>query len=170
MWYKNLIVIFLFYIFALLQNSFFTHLNLFGATPNLVFILFFILVFFSTKNAAFLDLEIIFYAIAAGLFLDVFSRSYFGISIFSFLLISFLIKKIRSALQEKKNDKFPIIYFLSLFLASLIIYNLIFTASFSISSIASLIYNLLFACLAFYIYKKFFYSITNSHQLTLFTQ
>ena len=49
-WQKTLVVIILFYIFALLQSSFFVHFSLLGAVPNLVFAFFALLVFFEKKG------------------------------------------------------------------------------------------------------------------------
>lgn len=176
MWLKYLITIILFYLFAVLQNSFFAHFSLFGATPNLVFTLFFLLVFFEEKNNL---IVVIFYAITAGLFLDFFSATYFGVSIILLLLIGFFVKKAQAMLQEKKDNKFPFAYFLPLFVASLLAYDLvfyIFLSRFAMGQvflifnrgvIAEIIYNLFFACIAFWVYKKFFDSDFDDRQLRL---
>ena len=162
MWFKYLIIILLLYFFALLQNSFFAHFNLFGAVPNLVFVFFFLLVFFEKPDK---NLRVIFYAIIAGLFLDVFSCAYLGASIILLIIIGFLIKKIQSLLKEKK-DKHPFVYFLSLFLISLAIYDLLMQAclyflslpylnmSFGIYFFGRMVYSLLFAIAGFHVYKK----------------
>ena len=157
---EYIVIFFLFYIFAILQNSFFVHFNFFGAVPNLVFILFYLLAFFSTKKRNYsATWEVTFYAIAAGLFLDVFSSAYFGISIILLLIIGILSKKVQSMLQESSNDKFPITYFLPLFLISWMVYD--FTKGLALNqfvfpSIAGIIYNLGTATIGFYIYRKFF--------------
>lgn len=150
MWFWPLIVIFLFYFFAVLQNSFFAHFNLFGAAPNLVFVFFLLLIFFERQNK---NLQIIFYAIVAGLFLDIFSYRYLGVSVVLFIFIGLLTKKIQSLLKEKR-DKYPFIYFAFLVFVSLIVYELLLTASLGISFFGRVIYGLLFAAAGFYIYKK----------------
>ncbi len=153
MWFWPLIMLSLFYFFALLQNSFFAHFNLFGAVPNLVFVFFFLLVFFEKPDK---NLRVIFYAIIAGLFLDVFSCAYLGASIILLIIIGFLIKKIQSLLKEKK-DKHPFVYFLSLFLILLVIYDLLMPhldMSFGIYFFGRMIYSLLFATAGFHVCKK----------------
>jgi rod shape-determining protein MreD len=132
-----------------------------GVTPNLILILFFLLVFFEKPDIYYTG---IFAAIAAGLFLDILSVSYFGISIISLLFVTFFIKKFLYLLKEKK-DRYPIIYFIPLFIISLIIYNLFLAVSmyffgsnpmFNLSwyFLVEIVYNLIFAILGFYIYKK----------------
>lgn len=132
----------------------------------MVFILFFTLVFFSKKNSYY---EIAFVAIVSGLFLDAFSSMRFGTSIISLLIIGFLFKKIQSLLQEKKGNDFPFIYFLPLFFAGFLVYDLaVRLAGFNISFLAEIIYNFIFASIIFYIYKKFFKTGIDNRQLKLF--
>jgi rod shape-determining protein MreD len=157
--------IFLFYLFAVLQNSFFVHFSLFGAVLNIVFIFFFLLVFFQKKASYY---KIIFYSIFAGLFLDFFSYTYFGVSIILLLFVGLIGKKIQTSLQEKNNDKFPTAYFVLLFLFSFTVYDFllrIFLSSFNflavlqsvnIGFILEVVYNFFVAFVVFYIYKKFF--------------
>ena len=85
--------------------------------------------------------------------MDVFSGAYFGVSIILLLVIGLLSKKVQSMLQENANDKFPIAYFLPLFFVSLLTYDF-----FNFFSIVGIIYNLIVATVAFYIYKRFFYN------------
>jgi len=177
MWIKSLVVIVLFYLFAVMQNSFFTHFNLFGAVPNLVITLFFLVVFFLPKNSS---AEIILYSVFAGLFLDIFSYAYFGVSIILLLIIGLFAQKMKTMLQEKSNDTFPLVYFLPLFIISLLFYDFAlslcrdkfsFMQAISIFNFAiswEIVYNLLTAWLAFYIYKKFLQPKTADHQLRLF--
>ena len=87
---RFLLVIFFFYLFAVLQNSFFTHFNLFGAYPDLVFALFFTVIFFEKKENL---NQVLLYSILAGFFLDVFSFARFGQNIIILLAIAFLLKK-----------------------------------------------------------------------------
>lgn len=163
MWLKALVIILLFYFFALLQNSFLPHFNIFGAVPNLVFILFFLLMFFSVRGGPSpkadapreqaLGWQNIFYAIAAGFFLDIFSFSYFGASIAILFLMAFLIKKIINSLKN-----LSIVFFIPLFLVFFTAYEIIFrlylSANFGRNFYIEIVYNLAFAILGFYIYKK----------------
>lgn len=166
MWQKTLVIIFLFYLFALLQNSFFVHFNLFGAVPNLVFILFFLLVFFENDpRGAPRNYQIIFLAATAGIFLDVFSYTYIGPSIALLIIIGFLLKNTQTLLKNKEDNN-PFIYFLPLFIVFLLVYNLSLglylyfldpnkiMPVFGIGIIFLAIYNTIIASVFFYIYKK----------------
>jgi rod shape-determining protein MreD len=168
MWKKLFFITLLCYFSVLLQNSFFSHFNFFGAVPNILFIIFFLLVFFS-KNCVCSsdgkDYEIVFWAIIAGFFLDVFSFVYIGPSILIFLIMGFLIKKIQLSLKSRQ-DNYPFVYFFPLFAISFIVYNLLinlvffilypkdFALIFNFGIIISAIYNSALASLAFYIVKK----------------
>lgn len=161
-WIKAIIIILLFYFFAILQNSFFIHFNLLGATPNLVFALFFLFVFFEEKK---INYTIIFYSAAAGLFLDIFSYTYLGVSLVLLIVIGLLVKIIQSLLKEE-DDEHPFVYFLSLFSAGLIVYELLvmlYLWIFDPSHIAiiidwrffaDIIYNTILASIFFWVYKK----------------
>lgn len=156
MWVKYLITIILFYFFALLQSSFFAHFNFFGAFPNFVFILFFLLIFFDKETNYY---KIFFYSAIAGILLDFFSYAYFGISVVLLFCIGILLKKIQSALLQRQ-DKYPVIYFLPLFLISFIFYEAFFTTNIGFESVAEIIYNLIFAWIGFYVFRYF---LTNKH-------
>jgi len=163
MWLKPFIVIILFYFFAILQNSFFTHFVFSGGVLNLIFILFFLFVFFEKQKSYY---WVFFYAIIAGLFLDIFSYASLGISIVLLIAIAFLIKKTQSLLKEEKDD-FSLVHFALLFFVSFILYSLLLQTcififvvphvfpKFSISFIVEIVYNLVFAVLAFLICKKY---------------
>ena len=153
MWQKTLVIILLFYFFALLQNNFFAHFNLFGASLNLVFILFFLMVFFKDPKGTPGNYQIIFLAAVAGIFLDIFSFTYLGPSIVVLLIIGFLLKKIQSLLKNREN-KYPFVYFLPLFIIFLLAYKLLLgMTSFGVETIFFIIYNSLIASAVFYIYK-----------------
>lgn len=163
MWIKLLIIFLLFSLLAILQTSFLVHFNIMGATLNLIFILYFVIVFFEGSQKY---IQGIFSAIVAGFFLEVFSSFYFGISFASLLITVFILKYILDLLKKKK-DKYPIIYFTPLFVLSFIIYNLFLTiAIYFLNSphlmpilswifLIEIVYNLIFALFCFYIYKKF---------------
>ncbi|MEK7665253.1 MAG: hypothetical protein AAB361_03955 [Patescibacteria group bacterium] len=152
---KLSVIAILFYFLALIQNSFFVHFNIFGAVPNFIFILFFILIFFSFSEKSY-SRKNLFYSFVAGFFLDVFFGFYFGSSFALLLAISFIAKKILNSLKQKK-DKYPFIHFAPLFLASLVSYEAVLAVFFgNISRIflVKIIYSFLFAAPGFYFYKK----------------
>ncbi len=165
MWLRPLITIFLFYFFAVVQSSFLARFNAFGV-PDLIFIFFFVLLFFSAGNSHRLGWEDIFVAITAGFLLDIFSYSYFGVSITLLLVIAILVKKIMGSLRER-NDRYPLVYFASLFLIFNIAYyvssgiflyyfdpaHLVFALNYII--LLQTLYNLFFAVLFFFIFKRF---------------
>lgn len=170
MWQKFVIATLVFYILALLQNSFFSYFNLFGATLNLVFIFFFTLVFFSVQGGprpkGYPGWEVIFYAITAGFFLDIFTYTYLGPSVILLVVLSFLLKKIQLLLKNK-DDKHPLAYFMPLFIIFLLAYNTLLSLylhfidpnkialSFGMQTVFMLIYNLIIASIFFIFYKKF---------------
>jgi rod shape-determining protein MreD len=163
MWTKYLFIVFLFYFFALLQNSFFANFNFLGINPNLVFILFILLIFFGKKPS---NVLIVFYAIIAGFFLDIFSSIPLGWSILILLIIGFLINKSQKLLFEK-SDKHPYVYFAVIFSTAFSIYCFLFNllvyfitesnvfAIFDFIFLYKILYNLSFASLFFLLYKKF---------------
>jgi len=147
-----LILIAVFYILTLFQSSFLVHFNISGVVPNLVLILVCLLSFFEKPNQ---HLGI-FGAIIGGFFLDIFSNSFIGISIIVLIIISFFIKKSLHFLKET-SERYPIIYFLPLFIFSLIFYDLalVLVSQFNLSLgfLIEIIYNSAFAFLGFYIFK-----------------
>ncbi|MCX6718369.1 MAG: rod shape-determining protein MreD [Candidatus Staskawiczbacteria bacterium] len=147
MFKKLLVIIFLFYFFALLQSSFLSHFSLFGAVPNLVFILFFLLVFFEEGN----NYQIIIWSAIAGIFLDLFSYTYLGLSVVLLIIFGFLLKKVQSLLKDTE-DKYPFVYFLPLFIISLLAYNFLLRTEI----IFSVVYSSVIASVFFYIYRIIF--------------
>lgn len=156
MFLRYLTIAVLFFLFSLLQVSFLPYLGVAGSSINLVFILFFIVIFFDKNREGF------FVALIAGFFLDVFLPSYFGISMVVLLLI-YLIKEMVVYFLKESREKFSIIYFIIMFSSLLIAYYflmyfalLAFGFSFNVNRniIMSLVINALFAYLGFYIYKN----------------
>ncbi len=159
---------------AILQSSFFPSLSILGNIPNLVFILFFIIIFFEGKN----DYDLGFWsAIIAGFFLDNLILSYFGVAIVSLLVIYFLEKLTMHFIKEQQS-KTLIVFFASLFLISYIVFNFTvyvfsvlidfqFNFSFDSSTIYLLFYSLVIACFGFYIYKFFIKKYKDEKQLKL---
>lgn len=163
MWFKYPILAVIFFVLALAEASFFSYFNLFGAGLKIIFILFILLIFFREKYNYFDGLLI---AIILGFFADVFSVSFFGSYVVSFLIISFFMTKFLNNLKETE-DKYPIYYFILFFvlffifnelfldLISYFIYNL-WPTSFSWIFLIKIVYNLFFAIVGFYVFKRFF--------------
>lgn len=176
MWYKYLTIILIFYLLALLQSSFFAHFTLWGAVPSLVLIFYVLLSFFSARGW-----EIIFYSIVAGLLLDIFSSSLFGVSVILLMAIGLLVKKTQQLLSESKG-KFLFFHFLLLLFISFGMYSFLinlyfyFTGAgavfFGINSklVGEVLYNLLFSAIFFFTYKKVFAGRMDNRQLSLFTR
>lgn len=154
--------ILLFYVLAILQNSFFSHFSFFSTIPNLVFILFFTLVFFS-KNKS--NLYTIYLGFVAGFLLDVFAYFSFGTSIVSLVVIGFLIKKAQKMIDDAKGEKtlgqFLVLFTLTFLLYSIVISVVINTVSikiiltdFNLKFLAEIFYNIVFAIISFFAYKK----------------
>ena len=161
MWLRLLIIFLLIGFLGILQNSFLVHFNIIGAIPNLIFILFFLVVFFEESERY---IQGIFSAIAVGFFLDILSSSYFGIAIVLLLIFVFIIKHLLSLLKKTK-DKYPVVYFAPLFVLFFIVFNLFLTiAIYFLNSeqimsrlswvfLINIVYNLVFAIFGFYIFK-----------------
>ena len=157
---KNLIIKYtittvLFFVLSLIQSSFLPFFSIVGQIPNLVFILFYVILFFDNRGESF------FWAILVGFLLDVFMPSYFGISIIS-LLVIYLLKKILDYFLKDIQGKYFIVYLIFLFSINFVIYSLlvyafslIFRSSYelSLSLMVSLAYNIILFLPAFYIYK-----------------
>ena len=111
----------LFYFVAIMQISFFSHFDILGTTPNIIFITFAMLVFFDTqsKNNYY---NTIIWAFCAGIFLDIFSYPYFGASIALLIAVGFLMKKIQSSLKEQQN-RYPLSHLLIVFFSSFLVYR-----------------------------------------------
>ena len=173
MWFKYPIIIVLFLFLSILQNSFLQYFRI-GIGLDLVFIMFFILIFFEEKGSY----DIGFWSsIIAGFFLDIFSLNYFGLSIIV-LLVIYSLEKLSVYLIRQRDYKFSILSFTYLFLASFLLYIILSyfiypllgsrsEFSFNFGNLFGIIYNLVFAYIGFYAYRKFILSEKNS-QLRLF--
>jgi rod shape-determining protein MreD len=157
MWLKYFLITLLFFIFALLQISFLPYVSMADAMPNMIFVLFFILIFFSRKEPG------VFTTVMAGFFLDLLLPSYFGISIIALLMIYFF-QAAADHFFRKDQHEHLVYYFIAMFSASFILYHallyvcsVIFNFEFYVGQnvIMGLVYNLVFAIIGFYIYIKF---------------
>ena len=176
MWHKYLLIILVFYLFALLQNSFFMQFTFLGAAPNLIFAAFFLLIFFENSKK---NYQIIFLSAIAGIFLDIFSFNYLGPSVVLLLILGFLIKAVQSLLKYEA-DKTPFVYFLLIFAIFFLAYDFLIglylyffefnkaLISFNAGNFFALVYSSLAAAILFFVYNKFLYNIINNRQLKLF--
>ncbi len=183
MWKGISAIVILFYIFALLQNSFFVHFNLFGVVPDIVFILYFSCAFFLPKIFHYPDRYGIFWttflAVTAGFFSGIFLYPNLGLSIICFVVVGFILRQIQLSLL-RKDGRYPFLYFLSLFIISLLGYYLLvgvsanfltppkFLVFFTSKTIFSVIYDSVLAVIFFYIYDIFSKNNPNTRQLKLF--
>jgi hypothetical protein len=169
--YRLAIFILLFYFLILLQNSFFAHLGVYGAFPNFALVMVCLISFFFSQRSAkpgknqHNKYAAIFLIIIAGFLMDIFSQPFFGLSIVSFLIVYFFMKKCVDELLDVSRE-YQIFYFLPLFIISLFIYNLaaevplyfLGAANFYFFTninfmLANAVYNLVAAALGFYIYS-----------------
>jgi len=162
MWYKKLVIILFFYFLVLFQNSFLNHFSIEGVVPNFVLILLCLLVFFENPHKYFGIIPAVF----AGFFLDIFSKSFFGVSVLTMVVIYFLIKELIHILRDT-GQKHSFFYFIPIFILSLIFYDFFLilfsylidrSVLFSFSGyvlVVKGVYNLLFAIIGFFLFKKF---------------
>ena len=172
---KYPLIAILFFFLALLQTSFLPHFSIMGAAPSLVFIFFFILVFNECLKRKFFNQEYyfaLFLVVLAGLFLDIFSPFYFGLSIISLLGVYALVKTIMYFVREQR-DRYFILYFIGIFsfcfLANVAFLNLVSNNfHFRKYLYIELAYNVALACVGFYIYKIIDNLVHRGKQLRLF--
>lgn len=163
MWLRLPVIVLSLYLFSIIQTSFLVHFNIVGAVPNLIFILFTVIIFFSAFKKPSLNWEDFLVSIVAGFFLDVLSSTYFGLSIAFLIITAFFIKK-SLALLQASPEKYPITYYAPIFVFSFVIYTALATLSsyylhlttlsFNWMFFVEVIYNLIFALLIFSAYKK----------------
>jgi len=132
---KPLIFALFFYILALIQTSFLVHLDIFGVTLNLILISVVLVNFYEKpwKNSGLLVAAI------GGFYLDLFSNFQFGVSIFILVVLAFLIKRTLKILKEEN-----VLYFIPIFIFSIIFYNLFSTllsSALNLSFPSSLCFN-----------------------------
>jgi len=163
MWFKYLFTVAFFWFLALAQSSFLAHYNIKGSVPNLIFIFFIILIFLSYFKSSDFNWQDFFYSITAGIFLDVYYFSYFGMSVVFLLIIGFSTKKLMNLLREKR-ERYSTVYFFMVFLISFTAYKIFaslgyyFLNSFrgagaSWLFLVELSYNATFALFGFWAYK-----------------
>jgi len=120
-WQKILGLTILFFLFALLQKSFLAIFSIFGAVPNLTFIVFFLIIFSDKKQK---NYQIVLWSFVAGFFLDIFLHSHVGPEIIALAVIGFLLKIARVLLRNDK-DEGGVWRFATLFIIIWLIYKIL---------------------------------------------
>ena len=152
------------------------YFSFFGGQANLIFSLFFSLVFFEASIKEINWVKSVLITIIAGFFSDIFSFSFFGISIFIYFLCFLILVLIFKFLAQERNV-FGIFYFVSFFLLFYLFYSIVlyFTGILlnqqmvSLNgSLPSLVLSLLFGMLCFIILQKIRQSSRGDNQLKLF--
>lgn len=110
---KIISAIFFILISFFLQSSVFEYLRIGGTIPNLVLIVFVLIIMTADTREVFIT------ALAGGLLLDFSSSFPFGIFILSFIVIGFVLAKAKHYLFAKANF---IVFLLAVFLATLLYY------------------------------------------------
>jgi rod shape-determining protein MreD len=142
----------LFIILAILQATFFSHFAIKHSLPNIV-LLFFVLICFLKKNIAKTNfLHIL--AILAGMFLDFFSSTIFGLYTLIFLALSFSIQKLLILLAKKNFLTFSLLLLFALLFFQLgqLLFFLIFEKEYLSFNLVELIYNFILGVIFYSIY------------------
>ena len=172
-WLKLLIITVLFFALAVLQTGFFPHVAVLGFSPNLVFALFFTVIFFEDPQEY---AGGFFCVLAAGFLLDAFSPYYFGTAMLSLFIIYILFKAAVHFLSQMRG-KYLLAYFAALFLIFFSFYSVLMQGLVGLPHIsigfppdffAALAYNLAFAAAMFFGYAFFARPQANTRQLRLF--
>ncbi len=159
-WLKYAAAALIFFISSLLQASFFPYFSIMGATPSLVFTLFFLILFFEHSLGRGLGLGS---AIIAGIISDMFLSSPFGVCILAFLAVYFLHALIGHFFSDSQSN-YRILYFIAMFCVLFVAYySLLQLAAvlfggqgvLGMVTFINLAYSLVFATLGFYAGKTF---------------
>ena len=149
---KYLILILVFWISVLLQQSFFCHFTVAGTSLNLVLMVVVILNFFREEK--------VFTGFLAGAILDIFSSLPFGTFFLTLGVLSFLIKKLARLFQKSSIFSLLIIFAFSLFFYKFVSGSvgglLSFISSFSLPLfLLELVFNFAFLTLFFFLQKYY---------------
>lgn len=154
---KILFFLLIFYVLVLVQTSFFTHFNIFGQVPNLILIALFLIIIFDRGISGFFPFE----AILAGLFLDIFSYRFLGVSIFLLCLASIFSQEILKVVKEHSFIILCVLFiaFVLFYESGILLFDYFFNQiDFSGAAKAILIkvsYNLFFSSLILCLILKF---------------
>jgi rod shape-determining protein MreD len=147
---KIIFTIFFIFLLTLLQVSFFAHFRIKGASPNILLIAFALISFFSKPKSNFIFLV----AISSGLFLDIFSSSFFGLYSLIFIILALINKKLSISIEKKTTFSLVLILLASLFFyqLALTLFRLIFQNKYLFFNIWSLLYDFILGLILYFIY------------------
>lgn len=187
MWLKYAVAIVLFLLVFTIQYGFTPAFLSIGFSPNLIFALFFILLFAKNPTSAIRQLAEsggaknhretgLFFAAIAGVLSDIFLFPYFGPSIISFIVIVIFIKIIFNLIKEPVENKI-LVYFIICCAIFFILHNVIlvsiakiFQFSFNFSAklfISDLLSTVFFAAAGFFVYRVIMNKLRTQRQLKL---
>ncbi len=159
MWLKYPVLIVMFILGAIVQSSLWPYFAIAGVVPNLIFVLFFLIIFFEKKQEYILGF---FMALLAGVLLDITMSLNFGVSIVS-LLVIYIVYKMVSRFLKEAQGKNLVFYFAMVFSVAFLGYQAVAGAS----TIPGLAYSLVVAIAIFYLYKNFGAKKSDDNQLKL---
>jgi rod shape-determining protein MreD len=166
---RPLVIVILLYLFALLQVSFLPHFAIAGQVPNLVFILFFILVFFEEDY-------LFWYAALAGFLLDVFFFPHIGIAIAA-LYIVWGMHTASTYFLKVNHERYFTLHFIVSFVASVVVYTVVlsavslffhFTSAVTWTFLIGMAYDCIGAIVGFFVFSEFIKRQDDHSQLKLF--
>jgi len=166
-WLKYVIIGALFFIFSLLQASFFPYFTIGGAVPSLVFTLYFIIIFFEHPQNRVAG---VWTAVIAGIISDMFLAAPFGVSIAAFLII-YLLHAAGSYFLRSGQSRHLVFYFIGMFSVLFLAYRGLlyltggffkFDSGLDTTMVISLAYSLMFAIIGFYVGQKIFSKNVNN--------
>lgn len=172
MWFKYPIILLLFLITALFQAGFLPYFSIMNVAPNLLFILFFIVVFLKAEKDYYYEF---FLVITAGFFLDIFFNGRLGVSILSLFILYLAIQFTRHLLEEYQDEYFVGYYVLSFlvcffaygFLIQLLLHPLTIGMNVGIVTLVQILYNVTVALLGLYAYEQIADFLHQDRQLKL---
>jgi hypothetical protein len=150
---KSLTIILLAFFLTVLQIGFLPNYTFFGAVPNLVFILFFLVIFFSNERY---NVFQALYSVFFGFLIEMTSGSFEFVGLFVVLLffMGFILKKMQRSFISG-YDRFPVEQFVFLFLFFCAIFEFMF-AEFNLSRIfwLNIFCDCILSSIGFYIFKS----------------
>ncbi len=165
-----LLLLIIFFAAAIIQASFLPLFAVFGAVPNLLFIIFFLVIFFEPQQQYQTGF---FAAIVAGLLSDVYG-TYFGVSVVIFLLVYFFKKAVGHFMKESSGK--TVSNYMLLFVICLVLHIILFSLAslvaaapsvIAFSTVIAILYSALVAVVGFYIARALFFAKEPDNQLKL---
>lgn len=176
-----IIMVGLFFLATIIQYTIAPYATIFGASPNLIFVVFFLYMFFlpqssqSPRLSLVVDGRIFFAMASGGFFLDILNTSYFGISMVALLVVGLAYTASRYFF-DGMSSQFSLARAIILFLVCDLVFRLVFlmiSRLFGLelfvhgSQVANTLYSLLIVIVGYYIWV-FWLGRTPQNQLKLF--